>query len=115
MTPMVALPLGPVFWSRPALLSCEVGEPDCDSEALSGKIKVLPGLLFHTAPPWKLIEVPTAPDAVPKLSTTRALSVEGNAAAREEVPLRMVWPAPLIVPLVQVKEPLTVTLPVPVR
>src|SRR5437588_3847678 len=53
--------------------------------------------------------------AVAKLSRLRAIRVLGKAPLSETPPSAIVWPVPLIVPLVQVVSPLTVRSPAPAR
>src|SRR5262249_8575849 len=70
--------------------------------------------LFQTALFVKVIELLTRL-AVPALSTVRPFRVVKKPPARLEVPLRTVWPVPLLVPLVQVDGPVAGTGPVPGR
>jgi hypothetical protein len=71
-------------------------------------------LLFHTALPVKVIELPSVIVTVPLLSIGR-LSMEKKPPLRLEVPLRIVPPVPLNVPFVQINILLTVTAPGPVK
>src|SRR5262249_60236189 len=106
---------GPVVSRRAALLNCEAGEKKLVSEATSGRVKVPPGWLFHTALFLKVSDCPARTVALPKLSTERVSRLAKNPPEIVVVPLSVVCPVPPSVPCAQVKGPLTVTSPVPVR
>src|SRR5262245_42171727 len=103
--PMEEAPAGPDFSSNPWLSNSEPGEKNCDSEAESGRVNVLPGRLVQMALFLKVIDWPAGTPAGPKLSTARPSRLEKKPPDRVEAPLRLVCPPPLRVPFVQVNEP----------
>src|SRR5262249_34751814 len=99
----------PVLRTSPSLLNRAAVAKKLPTDAVPGSSNDEPGRLFQTEESAKVIELFAATAAAPWFSTVRPFSCEKNPPVRLDGPLRTVRPVPLMVPLLQVSEPFTVT------